>query len=124
MPAESAPMLPMWNGLSHPMLKFREPAGWETATLTIPQMEKPMTATYSMMSRTHWKLVVQRMPQMQMNVMRASQAPATTAAVPTEPAVESEIQCHWLSSCSVYWPATIGAEMQNRMPVATWTQPL
>ena len=43
----------------------------------IPQMEKPITATYSMMRRTHWKLVVQRMPQMQMKVMMASQMPAT-----------------------------------------------
>ena len=72
-----------------------------------------MTAAYSMISRTHWKLVVQRMPQMQMKVMMASQMPATTAAVPTELAVEAEIQLHWLNSCRVYWPARIGAEMQN-----------
>src|SRR5664280_102380 len=124
MPADSALIEPMWNGLSQPTLKPREPAGWETATLTIPQIEKPMTATYSMMSNTHWKLVVQRIPQMQMKVMMASQMPATTAAVPTDPAVESEIQPHPLRSCSVYWPATMGAEMQNRMLVATWTHPL
>ena len=97
----------------------------DTATLTIPQMEKPMTATYSMISRTHWKLVVQRMPQMQMKVMIASQTPAATAAgSPTLLAVAWEIQPHSLNSCSVYWPATIGAEMQNRTLVATWTQPL
>ena len=78
-----------------------------------------MTATYSTMSRTHWKLVVHRMPQMQMNVMMASQMPATTAAVPTEWAVDDEIQFHWLSSCRVYWPARIGADTQNSTDSAT-----
>ena len=33
-------------------------AGWLTATLMIPQMEKPSTATYSMITMTHWKFVV------------------------------------------------------------------
>ena len=92
MPAGQAPMTPpIENGFSQPKWKPVEPAGWVTATLMIPQMEKPMTATYSMISRTHWKLVVQRIPQMQMKVMRASQKPAATAAVPTELAVEAEI---------------------------------
>ncbi len=69
----------MENGLSHAKWKPWEPAGCLTATLMIPQIEKPITATYSMIRRTHWKLVVQRMPQMQMNVMSISQRPATMA---------------------------------------------
>ncbi len=106
----------MWNPV--------EPAGCSTATLMMPQMEKPMTATYSMISRTHWKLVVHRIPQMQMKVIRASQKAAATAAVPTLLAVVLEIQPHSLNSWRVYWPATMGADTQNRTEVATWTQPL
>ena len=83
-----------------------------------------MTATYSMIRSSHWKLVVHRMPQMQMKVMSASQKAAATAAVPTEAAVESEIQPHSLNSCRVYWPATMGADTQNSTEVATWTHPL
>ena len=61
-----------------------------------------MTATYSMISSTHWKLVVQRMPQMQMKVMRASQKPAAMAAMPTELAVERRDPAHSFMNCRVY----------------------
>jgi len=88
-------------GLSQDQWKLVEPCGWVAATLMMPQTEKRMTATYSMMSRTHWKLVVQRMPQMQMKVIRASQMPATTAWLPMSEADAAEIQPHCCISCSV-----------------------
>ena len=44
----------MWNPV--------EPAGWVTATLMIPQSENPITTAYSIMTKIHWKFVVQRMP--------------------------------------------------------------
>ena len=50
------------RGLNQPMWKPVEPAGWLTATLMMPQRENPITTTYSMMTRIHWKFVVQRMP--------------------------------------------------------------
>ena len=103
-----------------------EPAGWETATLTIPQMENPITARYSMMRSTHWKLVVQRIPQMQMKVMRASQkAAATDRRVPDVLAAGAGDPAPLVAraaACTA--PATMGAEMQKMMLVATWTQPL
>ena len=60
-----------------------------------------MTATYSMMRRTHWKLVVQRMPHTQMNVMMASQTPARMAWFPTLAAEEAEIHPTWFMNCNV-----------------------
>ncbi len=102
-PAERAEIPAMEKGFSHDQWNPVDPAGWLTATLMIPQIENPMTAAYSMISSTHWKLVVHRIPQMQMKVIRASHAPAVTAAMDTELAVEFEIQPSSFMNCRVYW---------------------
>ena len=97
----SAPKPWIEPGLSQDRWKPVDPAGWLTATLMIPQMEKTITARYSMMSRTHWKLVVQRMPQMQMKVIRASQQSGRDGLVSTLSAEEAEIQPTSFMNCRV-----------------------
>ena len=62
MPAAIADHEWMAKGLSHPRWNEVDPWGWVARTLMIPPMENPMTTTYSMITRIHWKLVVQRMP--------------------------------------------------------------
>ena len=52
----------MWKGFSQPKWKELDPLGWVAITLMMPPTEKPITAVYSMMTRIHWKFVVQRMP--------------------------------------------------------------
>ena len=93
-PDARAPTPPMEKGLNQAQWKPVEPAGWLTATLTMPQTESPTTATNSMASRTHCRLLVQRMPATQMAVTTTSQAAPTAAAAPTDWAVEAETQPH------------------------------
>ena len=62
MPAAMADHEWMANGLSQPKWKELDPLGWVARTLMMPPTENPITTTYSMMTRIHWKLVVHRMP--------------------------------------------------------------
>ena len=52
----------MLPGQNHPTLKAVDPCGWEDATLMMPPMEKTSTAMYSIITRTHCRFVVHRMP--------------------------------------------------------------
>ncbi len=91
----------MENGLSQLQWNVDEPAGWSTATLTMPHTESPTTAVYSMASSTHCRLVVQRMPAKQISVTTTSHAAPTMAVAATDWAVDCDTQPHDASNWRV-----------------------
>ncbi len=100
-PAESAPRPPIEKGLSQDQWKALDPAGWLATTLAIPQSERTTTATYSTPSRTHWRLLVQRMPATQIRVTTTSHPAPTRAASPTDWATDEETHPQEANSWSV-----------------------